>query len=728
MKKGKGKFMLAGIATAIFTVTVALNLLSGPFAIAQEKKPKQQATQEEYELETMTVTAQKREENIQEVPASITALSEIQIEDAGIKDIEDLVYYTPNLHIVKSGNRIEQTPIIRGMYNRMNPNPTVGVFVDGVSYSRHLAYDPDLCDIERIEVLKGPQGTLFGRNTEAGAIRIITKKPGNIWEGKASAGYGDYESQDCSATMRGPLIKDRLFFGISGKRYLSDGYYENDYLGTDDVEDRDDLSGRATLRWTPTDAWDIMLSTNWDRCDDGYGGFAPLEEMRHHTHHVNLDYVGDLENDLNGQSLSLDYEGDWFRFTSITAHRDVDYDLDYDMDFTQFDMIRNYYDMDHDQWSQEVRLASPKDSGPFKWLVGVYYLDEDFDTDCIFDWRQGFPEWWIPPYKTALKSEVDTENYAFFGQATYTLWEKLGLTAGLRYDHDKKEFKGTQFDTPDFMNAGVTSVKADKTFIEWLPKFAVDYRFTQDFMGYASISRGYTSGDFNSLDASVLGVPYDREYSWNYEIGVKSSWLDRRLILNLAAFYIDWKDKQVFIHTGALSNIIKNAAEATSLGFEIEALARPVRGLEIVGSFGYLDTEFDEFTDPIYDQYGAKIGEKNYKDKELENAPEYSYNLAVQYRYPLFNSNTLFSRLELQGVGDFYYDLDNEKKESSYEIVNAKLGYEGKYKGYGFDLYLWAKNIFDKEYGTAAWGTDQMGWFARAGDPQTFGVTLTVRF
>lgn len=714
------------LGAAMVAMTLVLNLFSMPVALAEEERAKQEVTQKEYEVETMTVTAQKREENIQEVPMSITALSEIQIEDAGIKDMEDLAYYTPNLHIKKLGSHVEQYPIIRGMYMNMNPNPMVGVFMDGVAYSRFMAYSPDLYDIERIEVLKGPQGTLFGRNTEAGAIRIITKKPGNQWEGKASAGYGSYDSQDYSAAVRGPLIKDRLFFGISGKKYLSDGYYENDYLGTDDIEDMDDMSGRATLRWTPTNAWDIILNANADRYDDGNGGWAPFEE---HTHHVNLDYEGELANDLNGQSLSLDYEGGWFRFTSITANRDVDYDMDYDMDCTQVDKWRNYYGLDQEQWSQEVRLASPKDSGPFKWLIGGYYLDEDFDTDCIYDWRQGFPAWGIPPYKTALKSEVDTENYAFFGQATYTLWEKLGLTAGLRYDHDKKEFSGTQFDTPDVMGAGVTSVKSDKTFTEWLPKFAVDYHFTQDFMGYASISKGYTSGSFNTVDASVLGVPYDAEYSWNYEAGLKSGWLDNRLILNLAAFYIDCKDKQVFLHTGAMNTIIKNAAEATHLGFEIEALARPVRGLEIVGGFGYLDAEFDEFTDPIYDPVtGAKTGEKNYKDKELTFAPEYSYNLAVQYRYPLFNSNTLFSRLELQGVGDFYYDFENEKKESSYEIVNAKLGYEGEYKSYGFDLYLWAKNIFDKEYSTSAWGTDQMGWFARAGDPQTFGVTLTARF
>lgn len=254
MEKGERKFLPAGVVTSIFAVALISGFFSAPFAAAQEETSKQETAQKEkargeYKLETITVTSQKREENIQEVPASITALSEIQIEDAGIKDMEDLAYYTPNLHIVKIGNHAEQYPVIRGMFNRMTSgNPVVEVFVDGVGYSRCLAYDPDLYDIERIEVLKGPQGTLFGCNTEAGAINITTKKPGNIWEGKASAGYVNYDSQDYSAAIRGPLIKDRLFFGISGKRYLSDGYYENDYLGTDDVEDMDDMSGRARLR------------------------------------------------------------------------------------------------------------------------------------------------------------------------------------------------------------------------------------------------------------------------------------------------------------------------------------------------------------------------------------------------------------------------------------------------------------------------------------------------
>lgn len=717
MRNEERGFVPAGAMNLLFAVVLVLSFCQAPLAAADEKGSKQETVQdadEEFELEAIIVTSQKREENLQDVPVSVTTLSEVQLEDAGIKDMEDLGFYTPNLYIGKSASHAELTPIIRGMYNRMNPNPTVGLYVDGVAYSRHQAYDTDLADIERIEVLRGPQGTLFGRNTEAGVIRIITKKPGNIWEGKASVDYASYNTQEYSAYIRGPLVEDTLSFGIGATKYLSDGYFSNDYLETDDVEERDDLSGRATLRWTPTQAWDVILSANAARYRGNFFSFGPIEEIKHD---ISIDHPGSLENDQVGQSLSVNYEGEWFTLTSITAHRDGDYGNTYDGDATTVDYLRVHYSQDHGQWSQEIRLTSPEASKKFKWLIGTYYLNEDFDLDLAYEYRQGFPAWGLPPYRARMKTELDTTNYAFFGQATYIFWEKLGLTAGLRYDNDKKEFKGTQTNTPDVMGTGAANVTNEKTLEVWLPKFVVDYQFTPDVMGYASVARGYTAGSFNDLDASVLGVPYDAEFSWNYEVGFKTAWLDNRLILNLAVFYIDWEDKQVFIHTGAVTNIFINATEATNTGFEIEVLARPIRGLEIVAGLGYTHAEYGEW------QYG-----QDYEGNKLEMVPEYNYNLAAQYRYPLSGSATLFSRLELQGLGDFYHDLDNQRKQDAYNIVNARLGYEGEYKGLGFSLYLWAKNIFDERYATGAFGSDTMGWFARAGDPQTIGVTLRCRF
>ena len=509
-------------------------------------------------------------------------------------------------------------------------------------------------------------------------------------------------------------MEEKLFFGISAKQYLSDGYFENTYLSTDEVEDRDDVSGRATLRWTPTQAWDVILNSNVKQSDGGFFAFAPIGKM---THDINLDYPGKIENDLYGQSLNVNFEGDRFNFTSITAHRDGELNEIYDMDATSADNYRADYGQDHGQWSQEIRFASPKSAKVFKWLLGAYYLDEDFDVDLTYDYRQGYPAYGIPPFKTATLTELDTTNYAFFGQATYTFWEKLGLTAGLRYENDKKEFKGNTYNSPDVMGTGITEVENEKTLKVWLPKFTVDYRFTRDVMSYASVARGYTAGSFNDLDDSVLGVPYDAEFSWNYEAGLKTAWLDNRLILNLAVFYIEWEDKQVFIHTGATSALFKNATEATNKGFELEALVRPVPGLELVGGVGYTDAE-----------YGQWESGEDYEGNKLEMAPEFSCNLAAQYRYTLSDSATLFCRLELQHVGDFYHDLDNEREESAYNLVNTRVGYESEFRGLNVSLYLWAKNLFDEEYATGAFGSDTMGWFARAGNPQTVGVTLACRF
>jgi iron complex outermembrane receptor protein len=729
MKNWEKMSWRAGMVAAIFTFTIVLNLFPVSFAKAQEEKPKQETvkeeeTRKEYELEIITVTAEKRKENIQEVPVSISALSDIQIEDAGIVDIEDVIYQIPNLHMMKTGSHGSQTTLfMRGIMSI--GEPTVGFYVDDVYYSG--GFDTELLDVERIEVLRGPQGTLYGRNTEAGVINIVTKKPGNQWEGKASASYGNYNSQNYSAAISGPLVQDKLFFRVSGKYFLSDGYFDNTFLDNDDADDRDDLNGRAVLRWAPTEDLDITLSNEYRRYRDGYACFAPLDEVRRNPHDVSLDFEGSADQDVNGQTLRLVYDREWFTLTSITSLRDWKSDEALDLDFSPVDFMRQQILYEYDTFSQEVRIASPEGSGPFRWLGGGYFFDEKKDTEFTFDYRQGYPAWGIPPFKSYLNNVLDTKGYAFFGQATYTLFKKLDLTAGLRYDNEEKDFTFDGYYDQDLSPWGMLpkKVKADENFAEWLPKFSIDYRFSPDFMIYASAARGYKSGGFNSYVASTAGTPYDPEYTWNYEVGIKSAWLDKRLIFNLSAFYIDWKDQQVLLQSGPTEVTVKNAAESTSKGFELEVKARPITGLQFSAGFGYTDVEFDDYKDSIFDldptspTYGQKIGEADYSGKKNTYVPEYTYNLAVQYRH----TNGLFARIGLQGIGDSYYDLANTEKENAYELVNARLGYEMK----NFEIYLWAKNLFDEEYATRAF--DYGGYYVgRAGDPRTFGITLNGRF
>jgi iron complex outermembrane receptor protein len=416
MEKRNGEFMFVDVVAAIFAVTVALNLFWAPFAVAQKVKPKQEAAQKEQarkalELETMTVTAQKREENVQEVPVSISVLSDIDIEDAAVLDTEDLIYQIPNLHMVKTESHTPLSPlIVRGLANIINP--TVGFYVDDVYYLG--GSDTELFDVERIEVLRGPQGTLYGRNTEAGVVNIVTKKPGNQWEGKASAGYGNYNSQNYRASLGGPLIQDKLFFRVSGNYFLSDGYFDNRFTGNDECDDRDDLNSRALLRWTPTDAWDVTFSTEWQRYRDGYACFAPLDEVRRNPHDVSLDFEGPADQDANGQALRLVYDHEWLTLTSITGFRNWESNDWIDLDFSPADFMRGQFFYEHDTFSQEIRVASAKGSAPLKWLAGTYFFDEERDSEYTYDYRQGYPAWGLPPFKDYQDSVIDTQGYALF--------------------------------------------------------------------------------------------------------------------------------------------------------------------------------------------------------------------------------------------------------------------------------------------------------------------------
>lgn len=720
MKNGGRKFVLADVVAATFAVTVALNLFWLSFAIAQEEK-----TPEAYELETTTVTAEKREENIQEVPISITSLSELQIEDAGILNTKDVVYQIPNFHIVKSGQHHGDTMLsIRGLSSTGDPTNAaiVGFYVDDVYYSGGV--DIELLDVERIEVLRGPQGTLYGRNTEAGVINIITKRPGNIWEGKASVSYGNYNSQNYNAAIGGSLVQDKLFLRVSGKYFRSDGYLDNTFLDNEETSSMDDLIGRAILRYKPSDLLDVTLSTEGHRYRDDFNDFAPLDDIRRHPDQVNTDFEGSSDDDSNSQVLRLTYKGQKFSLTSITSRRNREADRTFDMDFTFQDIMRCKFGNHTETLNQEIRVSSPKESIPLKWLLGAFYFDEEKDFDTTYDMRQGFPAWGLPPYKQIRDMDLDSEGYAFFGQATYTLFDRLDITAGLRYDQETVGLKFIEHFDQDLSMFGMpaTTVEPDdEDFDEWLPKFAFAYCWTQDLMSYANITKGYTRGGFNIFGAtSTAGTPYDSEYSWNYEVGLKSTWLDKRLTLNIAAFYIDWKDQQVIQRTSPTEAIFKNAAESSSKGFEVEALARPLTGLELTAGLGYTDVEFDEFTDSIFDPMtGVKIGEIDYSGKKNAFVPEYTYNLGIQYR----TMNGLFGRVDLLGVGDAYFDFANTEKQGPYELVNARLGYEREH----FQIYLWAKNLFDKEYVSRAFEYGDI-FVGRAGDPQTFGVTLTARF
>ena len=723
MNNYKGSFLW--VLAAIFVVTVVPNLFVAPFAIAQERDVQQKAAQEEkapeeYKLGTMTVTVQKREENVQDVPMSMSVFSDIQIEDAGIENTIELTRFTPNVYVRRVPG--ENVIVIRGIsgFDGSLYSPA-GFYVDDVNFPLHIMHNPDLFNIERVEVLKGPQGTLYGRNSESGIINIITKQPDNELRGKIFGEYGNYDtshgnvdSYRTGGNISGPIVRDKLYLGLAGQWEDSDGFMKNEYNDDEEAGKIDHINGRGTLRWTPTDRWDISLIADAMDTNDNQGYLRLLDgtfETDRHT--INYDGEYYWEQEGNGQNLRVKYEGDAFNLLSVTGRRDYEQKVALDTDLSPLPTMGSHsFKMEDDLLSEELRISSPNNRGPFEWLAGLYGFKEETDIDFK---SQAFGN---------RKTDIDIKGYAVFGQGTYTLFDQLHLTAGLRYDY--LDLEGDQ--TYEFIDpwTGIPqSIDYGKDFDndEILPKFSIAYDFVDNIMTYASVSKGYLAGGYHYSGATCKeNFAYDPEYTWNYEIGTKTSWLDNRLMANLSAFYIDIKDKQVSEWHPTLGiTKITNAAEAHSMGVELDLQARPMQGLDVFAGFGYTEAKFDDWIATEADWFTWPPGtiQYDYEDKDLPNVPKYTYNLGIQYRH----LSGFFGRVDLLGTGSFYGDAKNRVKQNGYELVNLHLGYEREH----FDIIFWCKNVFDEQYETfkSEWGPSVMG---EDGEPRMFGATVTYRF
>lgn len=672
-----------------------------------------------YMLAPVTVTAQKREENVQDVPVSMSVVPGVLIDQVGIQDAKELMRFVPNVYVKDVGG-LYQT-IIRGNPGFPGGQHTAAAYyVDDVNIPLSYMQNPDLIDVERVEVLKGPQGVLYGRNSESGVINIVTRKPGNELRGRIFTEYNSYDTKHGMApgyqvggNISLPLAQDKLYAGFAGLVKYTEGPMKNMYKNDDRSAEYTRLNGRFALRATPTEQWDISLMAEGVDNDGAYGIFrfydGPYKSKRGSS-----SFDGPARNDYwgNMETLRVEHKGDTVHFISITGRNYYRNDMKYDYEMTELDLALLKEKNKDTLWSQELRLSSATENSPLQWLVGLYGFTEDIDSTRDED-QYAFGT------RQLRKTETDMHGLALFGQATWTIAEKLHLTGGLRYDYTRikgrQDYSGASPWTGDFES----SYSKSKDNGEWLPKFSIGYDFTDGVMGYATVSRGYLAGGVAYASATSKDtLLYDPEYTWNYEIGLKTSWLDNRLIINAAAFYIDMEDKQVAQLNSSLQAAIENAAEARAMGFEIELTARPLPGWEIFGGFGYTDTEITKWKGRDMST-GAAF---NYKNKKLTYAPEYTFNIGTQYHH----ESGFFGRMDLLGTGSYYYDFQNSIKESDYLTVNVKAGYARD----NWELSLWCKNIFDEGYGNTRvdYGALGLGRFVIDGEPRQFGATLSYTF
>lgn len=572
-----------------------------------------------HELTTMTVTAQKREENIQRVPASMDVFSGMELEEAGIVDLKELSFFSPNLYVKQQTN--QNMLIIRGISSHnVVLNTPAGLFVDDINYPMTFMQNPDLLDVERVEVLRGPQGTLYGRNTESGAVKIITRQPGNELYAKVFGEVGIYDTPDdeplffrAGASASGPISRDHLFLGLAVQTEDSDGYTVNDLYGDDEAGKIQHRTAQGKLRWTPGDSWDIQLLANVFENDDGYGYIHYIDGPdRSERYHLRWDGNNSWTDENNGQALKVQYRGALFDVIAITTRNDFETNFVNDGEFGSFPYGDQVFMFGNESLSQEIRFSSPKESSAaWQWLIGGYAFTDENEALAEF-------------FGQSRTTDFDSDGIAVFGQVTRRFYERLRLTGGLRLDHQSSE--GSQSNN---QVAGPYSNDLDHT--EWLPKVSLDYDLTDAIMSYATVSKGILAGGYNYAFASDSdSLIFEPEKTWNYEIGLKSSWLDERMICNLALYYIDISDKQVEEYiSGPSVRSISNAAQAWSRGAEMDVNVRLMRGLRVFGAAGYSEARIDEWLSHEID--GTRF---DYHNKRLPFAPTYTYNLGLDYLSP----------------------------------------------------------------------------------------------
>ncbi|VVS94545.1 TonB-dependent receptor [Desulfoluna spongiiphila] len=637
-------------------------------------------------LKEVVITAQKQSEDPQSIPISLTLLDSMDTEDREIGVLRDVANYAPSLMMFDLGFSTTSPPSIRGLFaDAITLESTMGVYVDGVPMTMGIGINDPILDIERIEVLKGPQGTLYGKNTEAGVLNIITTELGNEPIRKVSVRGGSDNLREASASVGGPLIKDKLFLGVSLRHYEKDGYVKNILTG-DEVDDRKNNYGKVNLRLTPTDTLDITLIKSILEYDDGAGSlgnrFQPDRKVA-----SDLDGENTSSNDLTSLKVHGDISPD-VAIDSVTTHRRFHGEQVQDNDFTSNPMLERHLFLDnvYTKSSQELRLSGT--SGALSWLMGLYA--DIFENEIDETWTGSMP--------MAVLQTIDGDSLGIFGHINYGVTPRLNIIAGLRYDDEKKEL--------DDKNRNLDE---KNTYNEVSPKVAVNYNITPDVMGYITVAKGYRSGGFNPY--AIAGYPktYAEETLYSYDIGFKSRLLQRRLTLNANLYYMDISDMQVTANISTSNpahTYTSNAAEATSQGAEIEFTALLGKSFTLFGGIGLNETTFDTFEDAL----------GNYSGNENRFAPGYSFNCGLAYR----DARGLFAQVDATGYGDMYLDKTNTTKRDAYELINVKWGYEAQ----AFDVYLYGRNVFDTTYDTLNFA----GVYNIYSPPAEWGARVNVRF
>jgi len=731
--------------TFLYILTVALSLN----AVSQDKSKGTADTVLSNKLEDVIVTANKREESIIKVNTSITSLSSKKIEDTRTWGLSGLSALVPNYNYQELGVSFQQIQAIRGI-QVFSENPAVSTYIDDVNNIDILANGFAFTDIERIEVLRGPQGTLYGRNAMGGVVNIITKKPTNKTSAFGELSFGNLGLQRYSTGYKMPIIKDKLFFGMNGLYQTQEGFLKNDITGTSTTDAKlngkivggeQNLYGNIYLKWLPTNRFNLTFNLKGQKDKSDNSGFMVSQPSDSYAFEnpdkINLARIAKHERAILNTSLVAKYFASNYTLTSISALQTIAFGFE-DLDFPG--IYHSYYNGKIGEllppqkvWSEEFRINSNTQS-KLQYTAGVYWFSQkgyEPTTNTAYELSDAEATMFGLSNGSFLinRNRSNNTGIAGFGELSYLLTPKLKATFGLRYDHEKREAIFNGFGDAVLFGGVVSEIKpnitANGTYSALSPKLSLSYTVNELSNVYASFTRGFRAGGINasSLPAGVRQT-FDPEFSNNYELGYKAFLLDKKLSIGASAFLIQWKDLQFYNLVAPFTYARENVGDAQSAGFELEITAIPAKGLQLDGSFGYNPTEYKGFNLKRVN-FGTGVETTTaIGGNQLSNAPSYTLFLGAQYEYPVSNAVSFVVRGELRNMGDQYTDIQNKINQPSYTLLNSRIGLTNG----SYSLFFWGQNLNNERYLAYGNPDSSFGRQARIGAPRTYGVTLSAKF
>ncbi len=738
-------------------------------------------------LQEVVVTAEKRETTLQDTPISIAAFSGADLEKGGVVSTESLSAITPGLVVQKE---VIGKVVIRGVGTEnfsVGSDPGVAIHQDGVYLARSSVSVFDFFDTERVEILRGPQGTLYGRNATGGVINIISQKPQSEFGGYVKADLGNYDKKRFEGVLNVPF-GDRAAGRLSVLSAQRKGYTKNKFanaeaLGIDQLDDQDLLAIRGQLKFNPSDTFEALFQVDISRDKSNPTAFkyftaasgdpnvywqGPTDKRLPDLRQVSQGYERNIVNstrtvpsigraETDAANLKMKWDFGSVSLMSQTAYRKTKFSWLNDGDGLDTFFVTYFQDDNSTQLTQELQLSN-NGEGKLKWIVGAFYLKEDSNTFSGLAFNGLVAALGTPmgsPEGILIDGVSNTKSTSAFGQATYSITDRLRATAGVRYTQDKKDGDmlynlGGLIFTPQFIGYAAGLKWSDVLKDTWsavTPKVGVDFDLTDDIMGYASATKGYKSGGFNLIGRQA---PYEPEFLWSYELGLKTKLAGGRVIANFGAFQYNYKDMQVGKIVNA-SDVLTNAGEATLRGAEVELRAVLGSGVELNAGVAYLDTQFDKFLteDPAVGLSPAPLGQYagacekrdptatsrqgvSLAGCDLRRSPPFAGNLGLSWTKAL-GKGELSLRGDYAYKGKQYFTQFNRNAvaQEGYGLLNLRVGYGSEDDKWSVMAYV--DNAADKDYYSTVLESGiapSPGLVPQAvlGPPRTYGITFRFGF